>query len=492
MRSFFLMLAGAWRSAAVVLSGLVLAACTVGPDYRAPQMAAGEAFARQEPDAAGLAVPDADVAFWRTLDDPLLATLVEETLRANHDIRIALARYEQGQALARRAGLDRFPTLSASAESGDRRVSASQAPGVSRDDRDGEFHTAGLSVVWELDFFGRVRRSVESSRADMQADAADLAAMQVAMVAQVTDAYFQLRGLQAQLQVAKDNEANQADTLQLIETMLANGRGTSFDADRGRTQLALTRSRVPALEAQAAVIAHRIAVLTGRTPAAMAAVLDPAAALPTLPMKINAGTPGELLRRRPDVAAAERRLAAATARIGVATADLFPQFTLGGLIGTQALGWGALFERDSETRMVSLGVGGSFLDVGRVRARIAAANAAASENLALYERTVLRALEETENALVRLSRSQTEHALLEQAAQASRRAVATARLQFEAGVISVLDVLDAERFRLEAEELLARSSMQMATAWVAVYRTLAGGWPQSVPAAQGQALASRE
>ncbi|MEX7580278.1 TolC family protein, partial [Pseudomonas aeruginosa] len=192
------------------------------------------------------------------------------------------------------------------------------------------------------------------------------------------------------------------------EVLFENGRGTSFDADRARTQLALTRSRIPPLEAEAAVAAHRIAVLTGRTPAAMAEVLDHPAALPELPAQINAGAPGDLLRRRPDVAAAERRLAAATARIGVAMADLFPRFTLGGLIGTQALGFGSLFERDSETRMISLGVGGSFLDVGRVRSRIAAANSATAENLAVYERTVLRAMEETENALVRLSRAQTE------------------------------------------------------------------------------------
>ena len=237
--------------------------------------------------------------------------------------------------------------------------------------------------------------------------------------------------------------------------------------------------------------AHRIAVLTGRTPAAMAEVLDHPAALPELPAQINAGAPGDLLRRRPDVAAAERRLAAATARIGVAMADLFPRFTLGGLIGTQALGFGSLFERDSETRMISLGVGGSFLDVGRVRSRIAAANSATAENLAVYERTVLRAMEETENALVRLSRAQTENAMLVQATEASRRAAKTARLQFEGGAIHVLDVLEAERSRLESEDLLAQSATRRATALVAVYKTLAGGWSHALPGPQGEAVAQR-
>ena len=473
------------------LVALTLAACAVGPNYKAPAAPQAVTYARQDPVAVSQLVPEADAQFWRELDDPVLHSLVENALHANHDIRIALSRYEQASALSRERRQDYYPTLGASGEISTQRASAAQAPDASRSDRDNDLHSAGLSVIWELDFFGRVRRSVESQRAETEASAADLAGAQVAMVAELTDAYFRLRGLQVQLQVARDNEINQAETLRLIEVLFENGRGTSFDADRARTQLALTRSRIPPLEAEAAVAAHRIAVLTGRTPAAMAEVLDHPAALPELPAQVNAGAPGDLLRRRPDVAAAERRLAAATARIGVAMADLFPRFTLGGLIGTQALGFGSLFERDSETRMISLGVGGSFLDVGRVRSRIAAANSATAENLAVYERTVLRAMEETENALVRLSRAQTENAMLVQATEASRRAAKTARLQFEGGAIHVLDVLEAERSRLESEDLLAQSATRRATALVAVYKTLAGGWSHALPGPQGEAVAQR-
>jgi len=422
------------------LVALTLAACAVGPNYKAPAAPQAVTYARQDPVAVSQLVPEADAQFWRELDDPVLHSLVENALHANHDIRIALSRYEQASALSRERRQDYYPTLGASGEISTQRASAAQAPDASRSDRDNDLHSAGLSVIWELDFFGRVRRSVESQRAETEASAADLAGVQVAMVAELTDAYFRLRGLQVQLQVARDNE---------------------------------------------------IAVLTGRTPAAMAEVLDHPAALPELPAQINAGAPGDLLRRRPDVAAAERRLAAATARIGVAMADLFPRFTLGGLIGTQALGFGSLFERDSETRMISLGVGGSFLDVGRVRSRIAAANSATAENLAVYERTVLRAMEETENALVRLSRAQTEYAMLVQATEASRRAAKTARLQFEGGAIHVLDVLEAERSRLESEDLLAQSATRRATALVAVYKTLAGGWSHALPGPQGEAVAQR-
>ncbi|MEI2416839.1 efflux transporter outer membrane subunit [Orrella sp. JC864] len=473
------------------LIALLLAACAVGPDYQAPAAPAAERYVRQDPQAAALPVPQADAQFWRELGDPLLESLVDDALRANHDVRIALARYEQARALLRETGMDRYPTLSASGQLSDVRNSASQMPGATRAERDTELHGASLSAVWELDFFGRVRRAVEAQRAEVQASEADLAGMQVAIVAELADAYFRLRGLQAQLAVARENAANQADTLRLIDALVQNGRGTAFDADRARTQWELTQARIPPLQAEAAATAHRIAVLTGRTPQALAQVLDQAAPLPEVAAQVNAGAPGELLRRRPDIAAAERRLHAATARIGVATADLFPRFTLGGLIGTQALGLGALFERDSETRMISLGVGGSFLDVGRVRARIAAANSAAAADLAAYEQTVLRAMEETENALERLARAQTENASLLQAAQASRRAARTARVQFDGGVISVLDVLSAERARLEAEDLLARSAARRATALVAVYRALAGGWPQALPEPQGAALARR-
>lgn len=469
------------RNILAPLFALLLSACTVGPDYQTPVIQLESSYAQQDSTASELKISEADTQFWRHLGDSLLESLVDDTLRANHDIRIALSRYEQARALTRQTGLDRYPTLHSTVDITDQRSSASQAPHLSRTQRDGESHAASLSAIWELDFFGRVHRSVESQRADTEASAADLAGVQVAMVAELTDAYFRWRGLQVRLQVAHDNENNQADTLRLINALFQNGRGTTLDTDRARTQLALTRSRMPIMEAEAAVTANRIAVLTGRAPAAIIEVLRHSDAFPVLPVRINAGAPGELLRRRPDIAAAERRLAAATARIGMATADLFPRFTLGGLFGTQALGFSALFERDSETRMISLGVSGSFLDVGRVRARIAAANSATAENLAAYELTVLRAMEETENALVRLSRAQTEQTILIQAAETSNSTALTARLQFEGGMVSVLEVLDAERLRLQAQDLLAQSSTRQATALVAVYKTLAGGWPQLFP-----------
>ncbi|VFR54320.1 RND efflux system, outer membrane lipoprotein CmeC [plant metagenome] len=305
--------------------------------------------------------------------------------------------------------------------------------------------------------------------------------MQVAVVGQLARTYFQLRGLQEQLRIARENADNQARTLDLLQTRLEMGTAAPFDVDRGRTQLESTRSRIPSLEAQIAVATNRVAVLTGATPQALSAQLSVPVALPPLPDRIVADAPSELLRRRPDVAAAERRLAAATARIGVATADLFPRFPLDGLIGTQAFDSSALFERDSETHLLSLGIDGSFLNVGRVRARIAAADAATAGSLATYERTVLTALEETENALVQLSRSGREATHLEQAAAAGTRAAGMAKVRFDQGAIDVLELLDAENARLQAEDAFAQSRVRNTQAVVSLYQALAGGWPGQMP-----------
>jgi multidrug efflux system outer membrane protein len=372
--------------------------------------------------------------------------------------------------------------VTAGASAADVRSSADEVPGASRADRDVKRYSAQVDVGWELDVFGRVRRNVESQRAEAAADAADLAAVQVAIVGEVARSYLELRGLQQRLAVARNNADNQRETLRIVEARLDAGRGTEFDTSRASAQLEATLARIPALAAAVDVTMHRLAVLTGQAPGALVARLDGATAgLPALPGGVDAGTPGDLLRRRPDVRAAEQRLHAATARIGVATADLFPRFTLGGLIGTQSLESNALFGRDSESRLAVLGVDWSFLDVGRVRARIEASNAAAGGALAQYEQTVLKALEETENALVLYGHARLEDAHLERSARDSARAAALARVRYDAGAADLLDVLDAERSQLQAQDAWADARTRSATALVDLYRSLAGGWPERVP-----------
>lgn len=465
---------------ATAVAVLLLAGCTVGPDYVKPALPAAERFTGGVHDTRHSAAPVSELEFWRSFGDPALERLVEEALLHNHDVRIAVARYDQARALLRNARYDQLPTLGAGAQASESRASADQLPGVDRGGRDGEQYGASLGALWELDFFGRIRRGVEAQRAETQASAADVAAMQVLIVGEVAATYFGLRGLQEQLDIATESAENQARTLRLIELRSAEGMGTNFEVDRARTELESTRSRVPSLQAAVAVAAHRIAVLLGRTPELAPVALANATGLPPLPEGVATGTPSDLLRRRPDVIAAERRLAASTARIGVATADLFPRFTLEGLIGSQALDASALFSRDSETRLVAFGIDGSFLNVGRVKAQLAAANAATAGDLAAYEQTVLRALEETGNALVRFERGEQENVHLEQAAAAGARAAALARVRLENGAIDVLDVLEAERARLQVEDAFVQGRVRSTLAVVALYRALGGGWPRYI------------
>lgn len=406
---------------------------------------------------------------------------MDEALHANHDLRIALTRIDRANALLRGTRLDALPTVTAQGEAADVRFSADQAPGLLRAARDGEQWSADAAASWELDLFGRVRRGIEAGRAQAEASAADLRALQVAIAGEVAHGYVELRGTQERLRVARANRDNQQRTLALVEARLEAGAGTEFDSARARAQLETTASRIPALEARETVAMHRLAVLTGRDPTALVALLAPAAPLPALPPRIDAGTPGQLLRDRPDIAAAEARLHAATARIGVATADLFPRFTLGGLIGSQAVDTGALFERDSETRVVALGIDWSFLNVGRVRARIAAANAEAEGELARWQQTVLLALEDAENALVRHSRARIEDAHLARAAGDAAVAAQLARARFEAGASGLLEVLDAERVQLQAQDAFADGRTRSVASAVALYKALAGGWPQRLP-----------
>ena len=475
-----------------------LAACAVGPDHRTPELPVPPGYTS---DASRIAqgaqgavpvvqapgevapLPEVDTPFWSRFGDPLLDELVATALHQNHDLRMALARYDQSNALLREARFDHLPTVTAGASASNERASADQARAVARPDRDTNRYSAHLDVAWELDVFGRVRRNVESQRAEAAAEAADLAAVQVAIVAEVARSYLELRGLQQRLAVARGNAENQRETLRIVEARLDAGRGTEFDTSRASAQLEATLARIPAFAAAVDVTMHRLAVLTGQSPGALVARLEAAASgLPALPAQVDAGTPGDLLRRRPDVRAAEQRLHAATARIGVATADLFPRFTLGGLLGTQSLESSALFGRDAETRLVALGVDWSFLDVGRVRARIAASESAAAGSLARYEQVVLEALEETENALVRFGHARVEDAHLERSAHDSARAAELARVRFDAGAAGLLDVLDAERSQLQAQDALADGRTRSATALVDLYRSLAGGWPERVPA----------
>jgi len=463
---------------AVLLATSVLTACAVGPDYSQPDIKVAGDFAQRA--AATTAEPVA--AYWTGFNDPLLTWLVDEALARNTDLRVAVARLDQARALSRQTNMDILPTVTAGAEASTTRTPISQrAPGASRDN---DSYSAGLNATWEIDLFGRVRRGMERDRAQAQAVAADLRGVQVSVVSEVVGTYFELRGRQEQLSVAQRNADNQRDTLKLTDTRLEAGRGTEFDTARARAQLELTLSRIPVLETAVAAAKHRLAVLTGREPSALSAELGGASPLAALPRDVAVGTPAELIRRRPDVQAAERRLAAATAQVGVATADLFPRLSLNGALATVSPTLGGLFSGSSEGFAAGPAVSWAFLDLGRVASRLDASDAEARAQMAAYEGTVLRALEESENALIGYDRTRRAADHLEQAAAAGREGARLARVRFENGVADFLPVLDAERSQLEAEDRLAETRIRAAVSLVSVYRAVAGGWPDRRPVQQ--------
>ena len=464
---------------ATVLS-LGLTACSVGPRYKQPTLVLPQQFSN--PDTASADVsPHADASdpeFWHSFNDPELSSLVQRALTANNDLRAALAHYDSANALLREANFDRYPTVTMSTSVGRQKLGEFQAFGYPRNNR---FFNPEINASWELDFFGRVRHHIEAQRQLALVDASNLAAMQVTVVGEVASTYIDLRGRQELLRVARENVENERETVRLVEAAYSAGRGTQFDTARTRTLLETTTSRIPDLLSAIALDEHRLAVLCALAPDALVSELKVARPLPDLPRRIDPGTPVDLIRRRPDVSASEERLHAATERIGIATADLFPRVNFAGLLGFNELHGGTPFDGMSAVNLAALNIDWSFLDRGRVRARIAASRADGDAQLAEYQQSVLLALEDVENALVIYARSEDRDAQLQLAAEDSQRAADLASVRYRNGATSLLDLLDAQRVELQAEDAYAESHSNSALAAVLLYKSLAGGWPQHVP-----------
>jgi multidrug efflux system outer membrane protein len=464
----------ATRNLLPAIAAAVVAACAVGPDYRAPDLSLPGRL-EGSAETGVRTTDDASLAtFWTQFGDPVLDGLVQAAMFTNHDLRIALARLNEARALRGAARLDLGPAMMVNAGYSDRRLAEAEARGGPRDI---EGYDAGFDATWELDFFGRNRRALEAANAQLDAAEAGLRDVQVSLAAELSRSYFELRGNQQRLEVARRNVANQAETLQLTQARLEVGTGTELDTARAAAQLAATRAFIAPLEAAVARAIHRIGVLTGQAPGALRPQLALPGELPEVPEFIPATDPAELLRRRPDIRVSERRLAAATARIGVEVADLFPRITLTGGAGYAAGTLDALGESGSGRHFIAPGLSWALFDLGHVRARIAAARARGEGELAAYEQAVLLALQETEDALVTHARARERLEQLSLAAEASGTAARLARLRYENGVVDFLQVLDAERTLLQAEDTLAQGRAETATSLVVLYKALGGGWP---------------
>ncbi len=463
------------------VSSLFVSGCAVGPNYKPPQTLVAASFANNPTNVAS--ADDAALAtWWRGFNDTRLDGLVDRAIAHNHDLRIAVANLKEARALRRLTTFDLAPTVQANAGYANSLLSKAAAlPGTPRDAREMEFYDASFDATWELDLFGRVRRSVQAANAQVGSVEAMRLDVLVTVTSEVARNYFELRGFQLQLSVARKNADVQTETLKLTQSLLEGGRGTDFDVSRSRSLLNLTLSTIPPLEAAIQKTIYRIAVLTGQQPTALTSELSTPEPLPPVLPSVALGDPATLLRRRPDIRAAERSLAAATARIGVATADLFPRVTFVGSVGLQADTFAGLGKNGADTWNFGPRITWAALDLGRVHARIKAADARTEASLAFYERTVLTALEETEGALVDFGQEQSRREFLEASAQASQQAADLAHQRYEGGVTDFLSVLDAERTLLEAQDRLAASQTRTATAFVAIYKALGGGVPVTEP-----------
>ena len=466
------------RPALALMVGLaaMLSGCAVGPDYKPPAPpAASPGFV--EGATPGFSTDPPQVAWWKTLQDPVLDDLVGRATKANDDLRIALANVEAAQATYEAVASVELPQVDANLSYSRSRSSAATILNQPHTILPNANLTAGtLNLSWELDLFGRLRRTVEAARADAEQEEALRQDVLVVVLADLASAYVDLRGSQLRLSVAQRNADTQNDTFALTETLSSAGRASDLDIARARTQLETTLATIPPLEAAINADEHRIAVLVGLEPNALNALLGPSRPLPQIPALVTIGDPPALLRRRPDVRATERALAATTARIGVATADLYPRITLIGALGSEANQPSALTAGGAVTYGIGPSLSWTLFDRQAIYARIRAANANTDAALANFEKTVLTALQETETALNQYARERNRRDTLAAAAEASARATELAQTRYRFGVENFLTVLDAERTQLGAEDQLAQSEVLVAQDLVTIYRALGGGW----------------
>ena len=427
--------------------------------------------------ALALPVPSASSA-WTQLGDSTLDRLLAQMLAANFDARAAAARVRGARSARAGARLDLAPTVTATGSYTRQRLSSASFPiGSGGAFPDQDIWDAGFDASWELDLFGRLRRSLQAQGALVQASQEDLRNVQVSLAAELARAYFDLRGTQEQLEVTRQNAENQRRSLQVTQERLDAGRGTAFDTERAKAQLSFTLASLPGLEAGVAAAQYRIGVLVGRPPALVARELLAVAPLPSLPDVGTLAGADSLIRHRPDVAAAERLYAAQRSLVGAAKADYLPRVTLGGSAGYSATTFGSLGDNGTLRYAVGPVISWPALNLGRVKAQVDASKARASEAEAQYTQTVLLAEEEVENALAGYRAARERVARIEEGAAASKHAAALARLRFSEGVADFLQVLDAERTQLDAESQLAQGRKDAATAFAALFKALGGALP---------------
>jgi outer membrane protein, multidrug efflux system len=453
------------------LAAVLLTACiTVGPSYQPPSPAMPPQWTET---SANISVGvEAMGAWWAQFNDPLLDSLVKRAIMANQDLRIAETRIREARAERRMTEAKGTPGVGASGSFTHSRTGENTSSGKTNMD----LFQAGFDVGWEIDIFGGIRRATEAADAAVAASVEDKRDVLVSMVAEVARNYIELRGTQQRLAITRENVANQEQTVDMAKKKLHIGLGGELAVVQAETQLAMTMSQVPGLESAAAQAMHQLALLLGRTPETIIPELQPEAIIPAMPPQVPIGLPSDLLRQRPDIRRAERQLAAASAEIGVATAELFPSFSLSALIGLESIGISHLVTSGSRYWSAGPKVQWSLFDGGKARAGIEASESRRDRAEIVYEKTVLTALVEAENALVAFSREQQTERLLETAAAAAQQALTISKNQYALGLVDFLNVLQSEQSLHQSQDQLVQSRQRLSVDMVALFKALGGGW----------------
>lgn len=471
------------------LSLVLLAGCAVGPDYTPPTISTPPAFSSPASSQTNadqvlkVAQDPAEVArWWERLSDPTLTSLIEAALARNNDVRLAVARLDESRALLGLSRASELPSVDADAGMERSRPSENTAGPKFQTEED-DLYRAGLSASWELDFFGRVRRGVEAARADLQAAEASIDDARVLVAAGVANAYAELRAAQQRLAVARRAVEVRTQSLELAKARANAGLSADLDVAQAEAEVHLRLASIPGFEATIAQRANQIAVLLGGSSAELISQLATPATLPATPPAIAVGIPADLLTRRPDLRRAERQVAAATARIGVATGDLYPRFSLGGNFSLRAANPGDLYDLDSRAYGFGPSLTWSVFNNGRVRANIDAADARTRQAIISYEQAVLSAIRDAEDAIIGLVKEQTRRAALRRAVEADVRAVELATSLYRSGLTDMSSVLENQRRLYEAEDQLVVSELAVVQNVIASYRALGGGWEPATPPA---------
>lgn len=468
------------KSASCLLMVLLTTTCagcaSVGPDYRRPDVPVYENWHTRVGDnpAAREPNPESLAEWWTTFNDANLTRLIERAVKGNLDLKQARAQIREARARRGIAESGFLPSLNGSGSATWTRTTGN---GVANATSNGnsELYSANFDASWELDLFGGVRRSVEAAQGDLQASEESLRNVLVSLLSEVALNYFDVRSYQDRINVAESNLQSQAETYQLTQWRYQAGLADELAVQQARYNLENTRSQIPVLRTGLDAAMNRIAVLLGEQPGAVHVELEQPEPIPVPPLQVAVGVPADLLRRRPDVRQAERELAAQTARIGVATADLYPKLTLSGSIGLETL---SLKNLSSGTVALSGGpsITWAIFKGGAIRQNIKLQSALQEEALVYYESVILGALEEVENALRAYVETQERRKSLSDATQAAQKAAELAQQKYQAGLIDFTSVLDAQRSLLSLQEQFVISNGNVSANLVRVYKAIGGGW----------------